>query len=76
MTLATVRSSMWRVGGDVLLYYKSNGRKQIKRATNSPLTPQHQPAQEQIPPASNVPFSLPPPVAARQEDEEAKVGAS
>lgn len=76
MTLATVRSSMWRVGGDVLLYYKSNGRKQIKRAINSPLTPQHQPAQEQSPPASNLPFSPPPAAAARQEDEEAKAGAS
>ena len=27
MTLATVRAYVWKTGGDVLLYYKSNGRK-------------------------------------------------
>lgn len=30
MSLATIRSSIWRGGGDVLLFYKANGRKQIK----------------------------------------------
>ncbi|MCJ1228200.1 hypothetical protein MMC12_004861 [Toensbergia leucococca] len=27
MTLATMRAHIWKTGGDVLLYYKSNGRK-------------------------------------------------
>jgi len=29
-TLATLRVHVWRTGGDVVLYYKSNGRKEIK----------------------------------------------
>ena len=29
MTLATLRAYVWKTGGDVLLYYKSNGRKKI-----------------------------------------------
>lgn len=29
MTLATVRTHMWRGGGDVILAYKSNGRKEL-----------------------------------------------
>jgi len=32
MTLATIRSHLWKGGGDVLLYYKANGRKPIKHA--------------------------------------------
>ncbi|KAF2842225.1 WD40 repeat-like protein [Patellaria atrata CBS 101060] len=35
MTLATIRTHIWRGGGDVLLYYKSNGRKEIKHALPS-----------------------------------------
>jgi len=70
MTLATVRSSMWRGGGDVLLYYKSNGRKEIKHASasapaNDATSQPPVPAQE----TSN-PSSL------SQATEEAKVGAS
>jgi WD repeat-containing protein 48 len=30
MTLASIRAHVWRGGGDVLLHYKSNGRKVIK----------------------------------------------
>lgn len=30
MTLATLRVHVWRTGGDVVLYYKSNGRKELK----------------------------------------------
>ncbi len=33
MTLATIRAHVWRGGGDVLMYYKANGRKQIKPLT-------------------------------------------
>jgi WD repeat-containing protein 48 len=29
MTLATIRTHIWKTGGDVLLYYKANGRKRI-----------------------------------------------
>lgn len=32
MTLATIRAHVWRGGGDVLLYYKANGRKRILQA--------------------------------------------
>ena len=30
MTLATLRVHVWRTGGDVALFYKSNGKKQLK----------------------------------------------
>jgi WD repeat-containing protein 48 len=76
MTLATIRSSMWRGGGDVLLYYKSNGRKEIKHtpAVTSPLSPQPAAGQEtQQQQASNLPFSPPP--QAQQPQEEAKVAS-
>lgn len=36
MTLATIRAHVWRGGGDVMLYYKTNGRRQIQR---TPLIP-------------------------------------
>jgi WD repeat-containing protein 48 len=32
MTLASIRAHIWRGGGDVLLLYKANGRKEIKHA--------------------------------------------
>lgn len=32
MTLSTIRQHIWRGGGDVLLYYKANGRKAIPHA--------------------------------------------
>lgn len=76
MTLATIRSSMWRGGGDVILYYKSNGRKEIKHtpAVTSPLSSQPAASQEpQQQQASNLPFSPPP--QAQQAQEEAKVAS-
>lgn len=30
MTLATLRAHIWKGGADVMLYYKSNGRKPIR----------------------------------------------
>lgn len=30
MTLASIRAHVWRGGGDVVLYYKANGKKEIK----------------------------------------------
>ncbi|KAF2739819.1 WD repeat protein-like protein [Polyplosphaeria fusca] len=38
MTLASIRAHVWRGGGDVLLYYKANGRKEIKQLS-TPGTP-------------------------------------
>ena len=32
MTLATLRVHMWRTGGDVVLHYKENGKKEFRRA--------------------------------------------
>jgi WD repeat-containing protein 48 len=29
MTLATIRTHVWRGGSDVIMYYKANGRKSI-----------------------------------------------
>ena len=29
-TLATIRVHIWRTGGDVILYYKANGKKEIR----------------------------------------------
>lgn len=37
MTLATIRAHIWRGGGDVLLFYRANGRKEIKHAVPSKL---------------------------------------
>jgi len=44
MSLATLRAHVWKGGADVMLYYKSNGRKPIRYEKKlekeaSPLTP-------------------------------------
>ena len=48
MTLATIRSHLWRGGSDIILYYKANGKKKILHAptpqppaepSNIPTTP-------------------------------------
>jgi WD repeat-containing protein 48 len=39
MTLASLRAHVWRGGGDVLLYYKANGRKEIKPPAANPGLP-------------------------------------
>jgi WD repeat-containing protein 48 len=39
MTLATIRSHVWRGGGDVVLFYRANGRKPIQHASNIPPKP-------------------------------------
>lgn len=38
MTLATLRAHVWKGGADVMLYYKSNGKKPIRfeKAVDSP----------------------------------------
>jgi WD repeat-containing protein 48 len=43
MTLASIRAHVWRGGGDVLLHYKANGRKEIKPPTPHPGLPFMQP---------------------------------
>jgi len=30
MTLATIRASLWRTSGDMVLYYRANGKKEIR----------------------------------------------
>lgn len=30
MTLATIRTHLWRTSGDMVLYYKANGKKEIR----------------------------------------------
>lgn len=30
MTLATIRTHIWRASGDIVLFYKANGKKEIK----------------------------------------------
>lgn len=50
MSLATLRAHVWKGGADVMLYYKSNGKKQIKyEKTPEPLIP----PQAAAPPASS-----------------------
>lgn len=39
MTLASIRAHIWRGGGDVLLNYKANGRKEIKPPAPHPGLP-------------------------------------
>jgi WD repeat-containing protein 48 len=39
MTLASIRAHIWRGGGDVLLTYKGNGRKEIKPPAPHPGLP-------------------------------------
>lgn len=40
MTLATIRTHIWRGGGDVLLHYKSNGRRKILYSAETFATPE------------------------------------
>ncbi|KAK0645315.1 UBP9-binding protein [Lasiodiplodia hormozganensis] len=54
MTLATIRAHVWRGGGDVILYYKANGRKEIKHAQPAPPEGPHPPY---VPPNSNIPLT-------------------
>ena len=39
MTLASMRAHVWRGGGDVILHYKANGRKEIKKLPQHPGLP-------------------------------------
>jgi WD repeat-containing protein 48 len=57
MTLATLRAHVWKGGADVMLYYKANGRKEIKPVKKSPevlpedSAPATEPAATTAPPA-------------------------
>jgi len=50
ITLATIRTQIWRSGGDVMLYYRANGRKEILHAptpgTDAPLLKTNNPQSE------------------------------
>lgn len=48
MTLATIRSHLWRGGNDIVLYYRANGRREIKTPPPPP-TP--------LSPTTNLPVS-------------------
>ena len=39
MTLASIRAHVWRGSGDVVLYYKANGKKEIKHTPYAGLSP-------------------------------------
>ena len=39
MSLATIRTHVWKGGNDVVLYYKANGRKVIKPLKQTSETP-------------------------------------
>jgi WD repeat-containing protein 48 len=50
MTLATLRAHIWKGGADVMLYYKSNGKKVIHYEKEKPVE-----ATESVAPAEAVP---------------------
>jgi hypothetical protein len=88
MTLATIRAHVWRGGGDVLLYYKANGRKQIRNPRSTPTHPQvhphPQPGAPTSPNAREKALPIPPPLpasvqaqlAARQSSDSAGLRSS
>lgn len=39
MSLATLRTHVWKGGNDIVLHYKANGRKEIQLAPPSPTEP-------------------------------------
>ena len=39
MTLATLRTHVWKGGSDIVLYYKANGRKFIPNPPPQPVAP-------------------------------------
>lgn len=55
MTLATLRAHVWKGGADVLLYYKSNGRKTIRYEKSTPAIPEAEPAPTAQPQDTAVP---------------------
>jgi WD repeat-containing protein 48 len=54
MSLATLRAHVWKGGADVMLYYKSNGRKPIRyeKATPEDSTEGSTPSGQAAPTAS------------------------
>jgi len=59
MSLATLRAHVWKSGNDVVLYYKSNGRKEIPIRPPTPPSPEPEEAVE-----DNYTTSPPPPQTA------------
>lgn len=52
MSLATLRAHVWKGGNDIVLHYKSNGRKEI------PIPPPEEPATEEAKPAVDMTSQL------------------
>lgn len=52
MSLATLRAHVWKGGADVMLYYKSNGRKAITQERPPEVIPASTPATQPIPTAA------------------------
>lgn len=46
MTLATMRAHIWRSSGDMILYYKANGKKEIRNPETEKENDQNQQAPE------------------------------
>lgn len=56
LTLATLRAHIWKGGSDIMLYYKANGRKEIKKAPPPPAPePEAEPEPEAAEDATNPP---------------------
>lgn len=50
MTLATLRTHIWKAGSDIVLYYKTNGAKKIRPPPSPVITKQPPEASEAVPP--------------------------
>ncbi|CEL03262.1 Putative WD repeat protein (AFU_orthologue; AFUA_5G11870) [Aspergillus calidoustus] len=71
MTLATIRAHLWRTGGDMVLHYKSNGKKEIRLIGSQKDSGDNRPTPEATPqPESG---SAPPPTG---EDASASHGST
>lgn len=61
MSLATLRTHVWKGGNDIALHYKANGRKEIKPIAIPEPTPAPEPVASQEPSAAADPNVVPPP---------------
>lgn len=62
MTLATMRTHLWRTSGDMILHYKTNGKKEIHppRSLNGGYESQATPGEATTPLATNGEPNAPP----------------
>lgn len=66
MTLATMRSLLWRGGGDIILYYKLNGRRELSK---EPVPPASPPAPA-VQPLSPLAATSPPSTTQQQQQQQ------